>query len=67
MLDIAEAICMGALARRESRGSHYRIDYPARDDANWLKHTLVTFAPEGPRVDYKPVTITMYKPERREY
>ena len=67
MLDIAEAICMGALARRESRGSHYRLDYPARDDANWLRHTLVTYTPEGARIDYKPVTITVYKPERREY
>lgn len=67
MLDIAEAICIGALARRESRGSHYRLDYPARDDANWLKHTLVTYTPGGAKIDYKPVTITMYKPERREY
>jgi succinate dehydrogenase / fumarate reductase flavoprotein subunit len=67
MLDIAEAICIGALARRESRGSHYRLDYPERDDANWLRHTLVTYTPEGPRIDYKPVTITVYKPEPREY
>ncbi len=67
MLDIAEAICMGALARRESRGSHYRLDYPARDDANWLRHTLGTLTLGGARIDYKPVTITMYKPERREY
>jgi succinate dehydrogenase / fumarate reductase flavoprotein subunit len=67
MLDIAEAVCLGALARRESRGSHYRLDYPERDDANWLKHTLVTYTPEGARIDYKPVMITRYKPEPREY
>ncbi len=67
MLDIAEAICTGALARRESRGSHYRLDYPARDDENWLRHTLVAYTPEGARVDYKPVTITMYQPKAREY
>lgn len=67
MLDIAEAICIGALARKESRGSHYRLDYPDRDDANWLKHTLVTLTPDGPRVDYKPVNITLYPPKPREY
>ncbi len=67
MLDIAEVICTGALARKESRGSHFRLDYPERDDANWLRHTLVTFAPEGPRVEYKPVNITMYEPKAREY
>ncbi|MFZ3060872.1 MAG: FAD-dependent oxidoreductase [Candidatus Methanoperedens sp.] len=67
MLDIAEVICTGALARKESRGSHFRLDYPARDDANWLRHTLVTFAPGGTRVDYKPVNTTMYPPKPREY
>ncbi len=67
MLDIAEAICIGALARKESRGSHYRLDYPHRDDTGWLKHTLVTFTPGGPHVDYKPVNITMYPPKPREY
>ncbi len=67
MLDIAESICIGALNRRESRGSHYRLDYKERDDANWLKHTLVTYTPEGPGIYYKPVNITMYEPKRREY
>ncbi len=67
MLDIAEAICCGAIERKESRGSHFRLDYPERDDANWLKHTLVTFTPEGPRVEYKPVNITMFEPKAREY
>ncbi len=67
MLDISEAICLGAQSRTESRGSHYRLDHPARDDTNWLKHTLVTFFPEGPRISYKPVNITIYKPEPRKY
>ncbi len=67
MLDIAHAICMGALARKESRGSHYRLDYPGRDDANWLKHTLVTLTPDGPVIDYKPVNILLHKPKPREY
>jgi len=67
MLDVAEAICLGAKARKESRGSHYRLDHPSRDDATWLKHTIITFKPEGPRIDYKPVNITLYQPKPREY
>lgn len=67
MLDVAEAIVAGALARKESRGSHYRRDYKARDDANWLKHTLAWYTPEGARLDYKPVTIVKWQPEERKY
>ncbi len=67
MLDIAHAICMGALARKESRGSHYRLDYPERDDVNWLKHTLIWLTPDGPVIDYKPVNIMLHKPKPREY
>jgi succinate dehydrogenase / fumarate reductase flavoprotein subunit len=67
MLDISEVICLGALVRRESRGSHYRLDHPERDDENWLKHTIAAFTPEGPRISYKPVTITTFKPEPGEY
>lgn len=67
MLDIAICTCKGALDRRESRGSHYRTDYPERDDKNWLKHSLFTFTPEGPIVESKPVNITIYEPKKREY
>ncbi len=67
MLDISEAVCISALARKESRGSHYRLDHRERDDANWLRHTLVTYTPAGPGIDYKPVNITMYEPKEREY
>lgn len=67
MLDVAEAIVAGALARKESRGSHYRRDYKARDDAHWLKHTLAWCTPEGARLDYKPVTIVKWQPEERKY
>ncbi len=67
MLDISEAVCISALARKESRGSHYRLDHRERDDANWLRHTLVTYTPAGPGIDYKPVNITMHEPKKREY
>jgi len=67
MLDIAEAICISALVRKESRGSHYRLDHLKRDDANWLKHTLVYYTEEEPRIDHEPVNITMYEPKPREY
>ena len=66
-LDVAEAIVAGALAREESRGSHFRTDFPKRDDTGWLKHTLVYFAPEGARLDYKPVNISSFEPKERKY
>lgn len=67
MLDIAEVIIEGALARRESRGSHFRTDYPERDDHHWLRHTLAYHTPQGPKLEYKPVAITSYPPQKREY
>ena len=67
MLDVAEAIVAGALSRQESRGSHSRRDFTKRDDANWLKHTLATYTPEGARLSYKPVVITKWQPEERKY
>lgn len=67
MLTIAEVVAVSALARTESRGAHYRLDYPERDDENWLKHTLAYFTPEGPRLDYLPVKITRWKPTERKY
>ncbi|MCL0101988.1 succinate dehydrogenase/fumarate reductase flavoprotein subunit, partial [Dehalococcoidia bacterium] len=67
MLDIAEVIGIGALARKESRGAHARVDFPERDDKDWLKHTMTYNSPEGPVVDYTPVTITHWPPERRVY
>jgi succinate dehydrogenase / fumarate reductase flavoprotein subunit len=67
MLAAAEVVVAGALARTESRGAHARRDYPARDDANWLKHTVATYTPDGPKLGYSPVMITKYKPAERHY
>ncbi len=67
LLGLAETILVSAIARTESRGAHYREDFPERDDLNWLKHTLVTITPDGPKVSYKPVTITRFKPKERTY
>ncbi len=67
MIDCAEAICAGALARKESRGAHFRTDITERDDENWLKHTLVYKSEDGPRVETLPVTITNWEPEKRVY
>ena len=66
-LDVAEALAVSALARTETRGSHYRTDFNKRDDVSWLKHTITTCTPEGPKLSYKPVAITKFKPEERKY
>ncbi|KAB2837048.1 MAG: FAD-binding protein [Candidatus Brocadia sp.] len=66
-LDVAAAVVAGALAREESRGSHFRIDFPKRDDMAWLKHTLSYFTPDGVRLDYKPVNIGPFEPKERKY
>ena len=66
-LDLAEVTIAGALARTESRGAHTRLDYPKRDDQNWLKHTLAYYTKDGPRLEYIPVTITKWPPTARKY
>lgn len=67
LLDLAEVIVVGALARQESRGAHARRDFPKRDDTHWLKHTLAHYTPGGPRLDYIPVTLSMWQPVERKY
>jgi succinate dehydrogenase / fumarate reductase flavoprotein subunit len=67
MIDLAEVIALGALQREESRGAHSRRDFPERDDAAWMKHTLVYQTPDGPRLEYAPVTKTRWEPEKRVY
>jgi len=67
MLDLAEVVAMGALKRRESRGAHYRVDHPGRDDARWLRHSLAYYTKDGPRFKYLPVTVTKWEPVERRY
>jgi len=69
MIRLAITIASGALARTESRGSHYREDFPSRNDAEWLKRTLATWPPgaDVPQLDYEPVKITELPPGERGY
>jgi len=67
MLRTCEVVLVGAYNRLESRGAHARLDYPNRDDENFLKHTLAYYTADGSKIMYQPVTITKYKPEERHY
>ncbi|HZQ09900.1 MAG TPA: succinate dehydrogenase flavoprotein subunit [Anaerolineae bacterium] len=67
LLDLAYVTATSALNRTESRGAHAREDFPKRDDADWLKHTLAFKRNGGVEFRYKPVTITKYQPQERKY
>jgi succinate dehydrogenase / fumarate reductase flavoprotein subunit len=67
LLDLAEVLVVGALERKESRGGHAREDYPNRDDANFMQHTMAYKTDSGVKLDYKPVVITRYQPMERKY
>jgi succinate dehydrogenase flavoprotein subunit len=67
MLQMADCLVTGAVARTESRGAHSRLDHPDRDDENWLRHTLTTYDDGQVALDYKPVTITEFEPAVRTY
>jgi len=67
MLDCAEAIVLGALERRESRGAQYRTDFPERNDEDWLKHIDISRNGGDPELTYSPVTITQWEPQERTY
>jgi len=67
MLDVAETVVASGLERRESRGSHTRRDARDRDDERYLKHTLASSTPDGPKIEYRDVTITRWPPAERKY
>ncbi|WP_425060101.1 8-methylmenaquinol:fumarate reductase flavoprotein subunit [Sporomusa carbonis] len=67
MLTVAKAVVLGALNRKESRGSHCRADFPNRDDAQFLKHTIVSKQGSTYNISYRPVVITKYQPAERKY
>jgi fumarate reductase flavoprotein subunit len=68
MIDVAAAMACSALERKESRGSHQRLDYPDRDDDQFLRHSLATYSPGNlPTIDYSDVTITRSQPAERVY
>jgi succinate dehydrogenase / fumarate reductase flavoprotein subunit len=72
LLELAEVFVVSARARNESRGGHFREDYPNRDDVNFMRHTMAYLevdaeGREAIRLDYKPVTVTRYQPMERKY
>jgi len=68
MLDVGECIVMGALERKESRGAQFRLDFPERNDDDWLKHiTLSVNGGDVPTISYSPVTMTQWEPQERTY
>lgn len=67
MLHLSRAVVQGALARDESRGAHYKPDFPARDDARFLKTTVAEFTADGPKLSYEAVDTSLIKPRLRNY
>jgi succinate dehydrogenase / fumarate reductase flavoprotein subunit len=67
MLELARVITLGALNRNESRGAHYKPDFPERDDENFLKTTIAEYSGEGPVISYEPVDVSLIPPRKRDY
>ncbi|MHA1637450.1 MAG: FAD-binding protein, partial [Candidatus Thorarchaeota archaeon] len=67
MIDLADTIAQGALEREESRGAHWRLDYPQRDDTKFLKHTLAYLKEAGIRIEYKDVNLGQFEVKERAY
>jgi hypothetical protein len=67
MLQLARVITLGALNRNESRGAHYKPDYPNRDDENWMKTTIAEYSGEGPVFSYEAVDVSLVPPRKRDY
>ena len=67
MLILAKVITIGAIARNETRGAHYKPDYPERDDKNWLKTTKASYKCGNITLEYEPVDISLIPPRERKY
>ena len=67
MLQLARVITLGALNRNESRGAHYKPEFPDRDDENFLKTTIAEYSDEAPVLSYEPVDISLIEPRKRDY
>lgn len=67
MLELAEAMTVGALLRNESRGAHYKPEFPERNDEEFLKTTKAKWTPEGPEISYEDVDVSLIKPRKRDY
>jgi len=67
MLELARVITLGALNRNESRGAHYKPEFPDRDDENWLKTTIAEYSGEGPVFSFEPVDVSLIPPRKRDY
>ncbi len=67
MLQLARVITLGALNRNESRGAHYKPEFPERNDEEWLKTTKAKFTPDGPQFEYEDVDVSLIKPRPRRY
>ena len=67
MLELARVITLGALNRNESRGAHYKPEFPERDDKNFLKTTIAEYSGEGPVISYEPVDVSLIPPRKRDY
>jgi succinate dehydrogenase / fumarate reductase flavoprotein subunit len=67
MFELAEAMTVGALMRDESRGAHYKPDFPERDDDNFMKTTIADWTPDGPKISYDEIDVSLIKPRKRDY
>ncbi len=67
MVELAIVMTDGALRRNESRGAHYKPEFPERDDENWLKTTIASYTKDGPKITYEDVDVSLMKPVKRDY